>query len=142
MRTFRDRLRHAISFEILGLLIITPIAALVMAEDLAHIGVVTAGSATLAMIWTYIYNWGFDLALQRLTGTTQKTPLARVLNAVLFELGLLMVLMPFIAWWMQVSLWEALVMDLAFALFYMGYALVFNWGYDRLFPLPEWQEAG
>ena len=66
MRSFRDRLRHAISFEILGLLIITPIAALTMDEDLAHIGVVTAGSATLAMVWTYIYNWGFDHALERL----------------------------------------------------------------------------
>ncbi|MFN6986918.1 MAG: chlorhexidine efflux transporter, partial [Rhizobium oryzihabitans] len=26
-----------------------------------------------------------------------------------------------------------------FALFYVVYAFVFNWSYDRLFPLPEWQ---
>jgi uncharacterized membrane protein len=24
--------------------------------------------------------------------------------------------------------------------FYMGYAFVFSWAYDRLFPLPEWQK--
>ena len=35
------------------------------------LGVVTVGSATLAMLWTYVYNWGFDQAMQRLTGGTQ-----------------------------------------------------------------------
>ena len=50
-----------------------------------------------------------------------------------------MVLMPFIAWYLGISLWQAFVMDVAFALFYLVYAFVFNWAYDRLFPLPEWQ---
>lgn len=139
MRTFRDRLRHALCFEILGLLIVTPLGVLVFDMPLEHLGVVTVGSATLAMLWTYVYNWGFDQAMQRLTGGTQKTVPLRVLHAVLFELGLLLVLLPFIAWWLEISLWQALVMDMAFAAFYMVYAFVFNWGYDRVFPLPEWQ---
>ncbi|MBT9244784.1 PACE efflux transporter [Gemmobacter fulvus] len=139
MRTFPDRLRHALCFEILGLLIVTPLGVLVFDMPLEHLGVVTVGSATLAMLWTYVYNWGFDQAMQRLTGGTQKTVPLRVLHAVLFELGLLLVLLPFIAWWLEISLWQALVMDMAFAAFYMVYAFVFNWGYDRVFPLPEWQ---
>ena len=52
---------------------------------------------------------------------------------------LLLMLMPLIALYLGITLWQAFVMDLAFALFYMGYALVFNWAYDRLFPLSEWQ---
>ena len=40
-----------------------------------------------------------------------------------------------------ISLLQALVMDMALAAFYMAYAFVFNWAYDRVFPLPEWQEA-
>ena len=31
-------------------------------------------------------------------------------------------------------------MDVSFAAFYVVYAFVFNWAYDRLFPLPEWQD--
>jgi len=58
---------------------------------------------------------------------------------VLFELGLLIVLMPFIAWYLNISLAHALVMDISFALFYVVYAFVFNWSYDRVFPLPEWK---
>jgi uncharacterized membrane protein len=33
-------------------------------------------------------------------------------------------------------------MDVSFALFYVVYAFVFNWAYDRIFPLPDWQLGG
>jgi len=140
MRTTRDRIRHALSFEILGLALVTPLGAFVFAMPLHDIGLVSLVSATLATGWNYLYNLLFDHALRRLTGSVQKTMAVRVLHAVLFELGLLMALLPFIAWYLGVSLWHALVMDIAFALFYMGYAFVFNLAYDRIFPLPEWEK--
>jgi uncharacterized membrane protein len=37
-------------------------------------------------------------------------------------------------------LWQDFLMDVSFAVFYIGYAFVFNWVYDRLFWLPEWQK--
>ena len=141
MRSTRDRIRHAVSFELLGLALVTPLGALVFNKPLHDIGVISLVSATLATGWNYLYNWLFDRALQRWTGGTQKTWPQRVVHTVLFELGLLIVLMPFIALYLGISLWQALLMDVSFALFYMGYAFVFNLGYDRLFPLPEWSEA-
>ena len=33
-------------------------------------------------------------------------------------------------------------MDIGFALFYMGYAFVFNWAYDRVFPIPAPSSQG
>ena len=141
MRTTADRIRHAISFEVIGILLATPLGALVFNLHAGDSAVIVIGSATIAMAWNYIYNLGFDHATTRLRGTTLKTVPLRILHAVLFELGLLAMLMPLIALYLGISLWEALLMDLAFALFYMGYALVFNWGYDRLFPLPEWQKS-
>ena len=91
------------------------------------------------MGWNYVFNLLFDHAMNHYRGSTLKTPPLRILHAVLFELGLLMMLMPLIALYLGISLWHALVLDLGFALFYMLYALVFNWAYDRVFPLPEWQ---
>lgn len=140
MRSFADRVRHAVSFEILGLLLVTPLGAVVFDLPIAHLGVVTAGSAILALLWTYGYNLIFDRTLQRLAGTTRKRLGQRIVHAVLFEIGLLALLLPFIAWWLGLSLWQALLMDLGFSAFYMAYAFAFNWGYDRLFPLPEWQD--
>ena len=141
MRTIKDRIRHALSFEIIGLLIIIPLGAVVFSMPAEDIGVVGVVSASIATAWNYIYNLGFDHAMQRRMGTTQKTTLIRVAHAVMFELGLLIVLMPFIAWYLGISIMHALVMDISFALFYVVYAFIFNWSYDRLFPLPEWKTA-
>ncbi|GAK70818.1 hypothetical protein RRU01S_14_00390 [Agrobacterium rubi TR3 = NBRC 13261] len=139
MRTIGDRIRHALSFEIIGLALIIPLGSVVFGMPAEDIGVVGVVSATIATAWNYLYNLGFDHVMQRKLGTTQKTVAIRVAHAVLFELGLLLVLMPFIAWYLDISIMHALVMDVSFALFYVVYAFVFNWCYDRLFPLPEWQ---
>jgi uncharacterized membrane protein len=140
MRTTRDRIRHALSFEIIGLALVTPLGAWAFGMPMHDIGVVSLVSATIATIWNYIYNLGFDRVMQRLRGSTAKTGLIRVLHAVLFETGLLLALMPPIAWYLGISLWQAFLLDVSFALFYMVYAFVFNWAYDRVFPLPEWQK--
>ena len=139
MRTTADRIRHALSFEIIGILLATPLGAVFFGLHGGDSAVIVIGSATLAMAWNYLFNLLFDKALNRLAGTTLKSGPVRILHAVMFEIGLLLMLMPLIALYLGITLWQAFVMDLAFALFYMGYALVFNWAYDRLFPLPEWQ---
>jgi uncharacterized membrane protein len=141
MRSVPDRIRHAISFEIIGLAIITPLGALAFGMPIADIGIVGIASATVATAWNYLYNLGFDRAMQRMTGGTQKSLAMRVLHAVLFEGGLLVALLPLIAWYLGVSLMQAFLMDVLFAAFYLIYAFAFNWAYDRLFPLPDWQTA-
>ncbi|MDS9468031.1 PACE efflux transporter [Paracoccus sp. MBLB3053] len=138
MRTVGDRIRHALSFEILGLLLVTPLGALAFHMPFHEMGIVTLVSATVATGWNFVYNYLFDLVLRRVSGTTEKRGMVRVLHAILFELGLLAVLLPFIAWYLGLTIWQAFVMDIAFAIFYMLYAYVFNWAYDRIFPLPEW----
>ncbi|MBK8083302.1 MAG: PACE efflux transporter [Devosia sp.] len=139
MRSTADRIRHALSFEFIGLILVTPLGALVFHLPLLDVGVITVGGASAAMVWNYIYNWCFDRALLSFAGSTRKSQPIRVLHAVLFEIGLMLLLMPLIAWYLQIELWQALVMDAAFAVFYMVYAYAFNLAYDRLFPLGEWQ---
>ncbi|UJW84171.1 PACE efflux transporter [Devosia sp. SL43] len=141
MRTTRDRIRHAISFEIIGLLLVTPLGALAFGMPLHDIGVVVLGSATIATAWNYLYNLLFDRFMAWRFGSTRKTVVVRVVHALLFEGGLLVALAPFIAWYLGVDLWHALIMDISFALFYLGYAFVFNWVYDVVFPVPTAAEA-
>ncbi|WP_417579755.1 PACE efflux transporter [Pelagibacterium sp.] len=141
MRTVWDRFRHALCFEIIGLILVIPIGALVFSIPMHQMGVLGIVSATLAMAWNYIFNFGFDAIMKRKLGTTLKSLPLRIAHAVLFELGLLMILMPFIALYLGISLLQALIMDFSLALFYMVYAFIFNLVYDRVFPLPEWREA-
>tara|TARA_R110000744_G_scaffold83463_1_gene163589 strand:+ start:268 stop:684 length:417 start_codon:yes stop_codon:yes gene_type:complete len=137
MRTRSDRIRHAISFEIIGLIISTPGAAFVFGMPLHDMGLVSLVSASIATLWNYAYNLLFDHAMIRIAGSVSKTMAVRVIHAVIFELGLLIVLMPFIAWYLNVSLLQAFTMDISFAVFYMVYAFVFNWAYDQVFPIAQ-----
>lgn len=134
MRTTRDRIRQAISFEVIGLLISTPLAAFVFHFNLEQTGVLAAIGAAIATIWNYLYNLIFDHSLKRISGTTQKSLKVRLLHALCFEFGLMLVFLPIIAWWMNIELLEALIVDIAFVVFYLIYAFVFTWCYDTLFP--------
>jgi uncharacterized membrane protein len=136
MRTRRDRLRHAVLFEVIALALVAPLGGVIFGISVGHFGVVALVSTTLAMAWNYVYNLGFDHALLRLGLPLQKTLRVRVAHAVLFEAGLLVLLVPFIAWYLAVPLWQAFVMDLSLAGFYLVYAFVFNWLYDLAVPLP------
>ena len=100
MRTTADRIRHALSFEVIGLLLVTPLAAFAFGMPMHSVGVVAIVGSLLATGWNYLYNILFDHAALRLRGTITKTVPMRVLHAVLFELGLLLVLLPFIAWYL------------------------------------------
>ena len=136
MRTVSDRIRHALSFEIIGLILAIPLGAIVFHHPMEDIGVITVVRSIVATGWNYLYNWGFDHALKRRTGSVQKSLPVRVGHAVLFELGLVALLMPFVAWYLGIGLIEALLLDVSLAAFYMVYAFVFNWAYDRVFPVP------
>ncbi|PVA09175.1 hypothetical protein DC366_14790 [Pelagivirga sediminicola] len=137
MRSTADRIRHALLFEGLGLAIVVPVGGWVFSLAAQDMGVVAVVSATLATLWTYVYNLIFDKVMQARVGHTRKDLGLRVIHSILFEFGLLLFLMPFIAWYLGISLIAAFWMDIAFALFYLVYAFVYNWIYDIVFPVPQ-----
>lgn len=134
MRSTADRIRQALSFEIIGLLIVTPLFAWLFDHSMSEMGVLAFLGATAATAWNYVFNLAFDHVLHRWRGTPHKTLSLRILHAVLFEATLLVILLPIFAWWLNISLLTALAMDMSFAAFYMVYAFVFTWGYDTLYP--------
>jgi len=136
MRTFRDRVRHALMFEAVALAIFIPGSAAVFDQPMNHMGVIGIASATIATLWNFVFNMGFDRAMLRLRGSVQKTMAIRVAHTFLFEAGLVVMLIPMIAWYLGIGLWAALLMDLAIVTFYLVYGFLFNIVYDWVFPVP------
>lgn len=136
MRTTFDRIRHAVLFEIIGLILFTLVGTWIFNTPMSNMGVIAIFGATLAMLWNYLYNLLFDHAMLRLRGRLDKTVAMRALHAILFEIGLMILMLPFIMWYLGIGLVDALIMDMGYALFFMCYAFVFNWGYDIVFPIP------
>jgi uncharacterized membrane protein len=137
MRSTKSRIAHAISFEIIGLVLLALIGTWALDRPMEEIGTLAIVGATVAMIWTYLYNLLFDRVLLRLTGALRKPVWLRVIHSLLFEAGLLIVLLPYIMWHLKVGFIEALLLDLSMALFYVVYAFCFNWLFDKLFPVPD-----
>ena len=134
-RNLFDRIRHALLFEAIGLMIIIPSSALLFNKPLAHMGVVGIGSATIATVWNFTFNICFDRWMRQLYGHINKSFLVRLLHTVLFEAGLLLILLPLIAWYLNMSLLDTLLLDLAIVAFYLVNNFVFNVVYDRVFPV-------
>ena len=77
----------------------------------------------------------FDKGMVRFKRSTFKTPAIRVLHVLLFESGLLMLYLPMVAWYLGISLWQALIMDASLVGFYLAYNFSYNWAYDKMFPI-------
>jgi len=137
MRSFRDRLRQILLFELGGLLLITPPFAWASGVALADSAGLLAVLALVAALWNGGFNTAYDWIDGRLTGrTADRRPFAqRCLHAVLFEGGLFMLTLPVLMLWTGLEWWPALLADVGVALAYTVYAFVFNLGYDRLFPI-------
>jgi uncharacterized membrane protein len=137
MRTVRDRLRHVISFEIIGLALSTPLAAWVFGVPPLTMGTLAVACSLIAISWNYVYNLGFDVAMLRLRGSTKKTLPIRFLHTGVFQAVLVVILILFIAWFLAIGLRSAVVMQAGFLAFYGVYAFVFNLAYDWLFPVED-----
>lgn len=136
MRTGADRLRHALCFELIGVVITSLIASRLLGMTLSHMGAMSIMLATIATLWNYVYNLQVDKLMLRYLGRLDKTWDERVWHAIGFEGGLLLVALPLVAWWLSISLWQALLLDLGFVFFYLVYAFVYNLAYDKVFPVP------
>ena len=101
-------------------------SAVVFAQPMNHMGVIGIASATIATLWNFVFNMGFDRAMLYSRGSVQKTVAIRVAHTFLFEAGLVVMLIPMIAWYLGIGLWAALLMDLAIVTFYLIYGFLFK----------------
>jgi len=127
-KSITERIFQAVGFETLAVMICTPLLAWVMDKPMVEMGLVTMAIAALALIWNVIFNGMFDRLLKRLD--IVRNAWVRVVHALLFEGGLIVMGVPLIAWWLSVSLWQAFLLDIGVLLFFLPYTYVYHWGYD------------
>ncbi|POA48157.1 hypothetical protein C1893_11785 [Pseudomonas sp. MPR-ANC1] len=127
-KSLTERIFQAIGFELLAIIICTPLLAWIMQKPLLDMGAVTVLIALLALAWNVVFNRFFDRMLERMN--IAHNAWVRVVHALLFEGGLIVMGVPLIAWWLSVSLWQAFLLDVGVLLFFLPYTYVYHWGYD------------
>lgn len=136
MRTFWDRMRHAVLFEIVGLILVILLSGWVFDTHPLQFGVLALFLSLTATAWNYVFNLAFDHALLKLGKSLYKTLWQRVIHAIIFEAGMLAVTLPLVVWWLSYGWLEALNMSIALMIFYLIYTYVYNIAYDHIFPIP------
>ncbi|WP_332776246.1 multidrug/biocide efflux PACE transporter [Polaromonas sp.] len=129
-KSVKERFFHALVFEVLAIALCAPLGAWLLGYPLVHMGLLTLMISLIAMSWNMAFNALFDRAQQR--WGFKRNLKVRAVHSLLFELGLIMAVVPLAAWWLGIGLWEAFVLDIGIALFFLPYTFVFNWTYDHL----------
>ena len=141
LRGRRRRVIYVALYELIAIAAATAGLALVAGQSAGHSGVVAVAASAIAIVWNIVFNWAFERweAHQSVKGRSVRR---RIAHAIGFEGGLVLILVPLFAWWFQVTLWQALVMDLGLVVFFLCYTFVFNSVFDAVFGLPLSAQQG
>ncbi len=92
--------------------------------------------STVALGWNYVFNWLFEAweSRQIVKGRSFRRRLAHGIG---FEGGLVLMLVPVMAYWLETTLLKAFLADLGILAFFFVYAIAFTWAFDRVFGLPQ-----
>lgn len=129
-KSLTERIFQAVAFELLAVSICTPLLSWIMDKPMVDMGLVTLAIGLLALGWNVLFNGLFDRLLKRLE--LEHNARTRVLHALLFEGGLVAFCVPLIAWWLDISLLQALLLDIGVLLFFLPYTYLYHWAYDVL----------
>lgn len=104
-------------------------------EGLLASGGLAVATSAVAVVWNLAFNTAFE-AWECRQAVRGRGLGRRVAHAVGFEGGLVALLVPLIAWWLDIGLLQALWMDLGLLVFFLAYTFVFNLAFDKVFGLP------
>jgi uncharacterized membrane protein len=130
------RIVQAALYEGIAIAVVTPTLMLAFSHPPGSALMLSAVMSSIALTWNYLFNLVFERweARQVVKG---RSLARRIAHGIGFEGGLAIILMPVMAYWLDISLWAAFVADLGLLAFFFVYTVAFTWVFDRIFGLPQ-----
>ena len=135
MQGAKRKVVQALLYELVGALFVAPLIAFAFDESMVYSGTLAMLLSLVALSWNMLFNSLFEYWEARQARRT-RTLGRRLLHSLGFEGGLALMLVPLMAWWLDISWLQALVADLGLLLFFFFYAFAFQWAFDLLFGVP------
>lgn len=129
------RVLQALLYEVIAIAVVGPALGQAFDKPTSSTMGLAVVLSTIALTWNYLFNWVFERweSRQVVRGRSFKRRLA---HGVGFEGGLVVILLPVMSLWLDISPWEAFLANLVLLVFFFVYAVVFTWAFDRVFGLP------
>ncbi|AYY80085.1 MULTISPECIES: multidrug/biocide efflux PACE transporter [Proteus] len=129
-KTFTERVFHAVSFEAIAIAITAPLSAWLLERSIFQMGTVAIVLSTLAMLLNLFYNMIFDHYWPLSKGS--RPTKIRIIHAIGFEFSFVIIGLPILALLLDMSLWNAFLLEIGFFVFFLFYTYAFNLSYDKL----------
>ncbi len=114
---------------------ITSAALTALGHAPAQAGITAVSTSLIALVWNLAYTAGFERWEAR-QETRGRSLLRRVAHALGFEAGLVVLIVPTLAFLLGVTLLEAVILEAGLIVFFLVYTFVFNLAFDGVFGLP------
>lgn len=135
------RVVQAVLYEIIAVLFVGPALGFIFDVPAASALPLAIFMSGVALAWNYLFNSMFERweARQSRKG---RSLMRRLAHGIGFEGGLVLFLVPIMAYWLQTTLLEAFIADLVVLAFFFFYSVLFTWTFDKVFGLPVSASGG
>lgn len=129
------RIVYVSTYEGLAILC-SALILIVLGHEGMSAGIAAVVSSAVAMAWNFVFTSVFEWWEGR-NPVKGRSTTRRIVHALLFELGLTVVLTPVLVLALGVSFSEAFVTNVGLLFYFFVYTYLFNLGFDSLFGLPQ-----
>ncbi|QBR02147.1 PACE efflux transporter [Paraburkholderia pallida] len=136
MQGISRKIAQAILYEAIAACCVAPTLSIAYHRDLAYSGALSLAIALIAMLWNMAFNATFEWWESTRADRT-RTVWRRILHSTGFEGGLTLILVPLVSWWLNITWFDALVVDVGLFVFFFLYSFAFQWAFDSLFDVPN-----
>lgn len=129
--TIKQRFIHISLFEFFALIIVTPLASFILNGHLEHMLVLTVINSLIASTWNFAFNYIFD-SIEKKAGRQrhERNTVIRLIHTFSYQFTLILILTPFIAFWLDKTLIGGFTVEIGFICFFIIYTYIFNQVFD------------
>jgi uncharacterized membrane protein len=130
------RVFQAALYEVFAIAFVGPVLSLAFDKPAASTFGLAVALSSIALAWNYVFNALFERWESR-QSRRGRSFARRLAHGIGFEGGLVVLLIPVMALWLDISALDAFIANLGLLAFFFVYAIAFTWAFDRIFGLPE-----
>ena len=121
---------HALSYEVILLVIIALVLSFMFEMPMQVTGGLGIAMAVTSVLWNMLFNHYFEKL--EVKHQLRRTFKIRVLHAIGFEGGLMLATIPMVAYALEKSMMQAFLIDLLMTLSILLYTFIFQYCYDHV----------
>ena len=129
------RVLQALLYEAIAIAVVGPVLSLAFDKSPTSTFGLAVVLSTMALTWNYVFNWIFERWESR-QSVRGRSFARRLVHGAGFEGGLVIILLPVMSLWLDISFITAFLANLGLLAFFFLYAIAFTWCFDRVFGLP------